>query len=122
MSKVLVVENEKNVLATLSIGLRRYDYEVIQAKSGTEALRIMKEAPCEIVISDVCMSPMDGHMLASRIHALYPGVRVVLISAYGIEEKSNEQENDYEYVRLTKPLSVFDLIQILKQRKEKENN
>ena len=56
MTSVLLVDDEKNVLTSLSIGLRRHDYTVRQAQSGIEALRIMEKSPCDIVVSDVRMT------------------------------------------------------------------
>ena len=67
MSRVLIVDDEKNVLKTLSIGLRRYKYLVEQAQNGPDALTILDRESCDFVVSDIRMSPMDGYTLASEI-------------------------------------------------------
>lgn len=119
MSRILLVDDEKNVLKSLSIGLRRYDYSVSQAKNGTEALRVLEENPCDIVISDVRMSPMDGYALAARVREKYPGTSIVLMSAYGFEEETDENGGDLVNHRLTKPFAITDLVQILREEEMK---
>ena len=121
MPQVLVVDDEKNVLTTLSIGLKRYDYTVKKAQSGPEALRVMEEDPCEMVVSDVRMSPMDGYTLASRIREKYPWVGVVLMSAYGFEEEPSGQNGSVGFPRLTKPFDVSELVRVL-QKEEKKSS
>jgi len=120
MSQVLLVDDEKNVLTTLSIGLRRYDYEVRKAQSGPEALKIMEEDPCEIVVSDIRMYPMDGYTLASQIRKKYPGVNIILMSAYGFKDNESPNQKASEYPCLTKPFSITDLISVLRKVEKKE--
>lgn len=119
MSNVLVVDDEKNVLTTLSIGLRRNRYSVRQAQSGPEALKIMEEDPCGIVVSDIRMSPMDGFSLAEQIRKKYPGVSIILMSAYERDEKHAEKEARLVCHRLTKPFDVSELVEILKNEEKK---
>ena len=60
MTQVLLVDDEKNVLTTFSIGLRRHSFKVRQAQSGKQALQILDECPCDVLVSDVRMHPMSG--------------------------------------------------------------
>ena len=113
MSQVLIVDDEKNVLKTLSMGLKRSHFTVQEARSGEEALKIMEEDGCEVVISDVRMSPMDGYTLISHIREKYPRVRIVLISAYGFEDEEPEKRRQYQYPRLTKPFTVAELVNVV---------
>ena len=87
MSRVLIVDDEINILKTLSIGLKRYQYDVMEALNGHEALNIMQNSPCDFVVSDIRMAPMDGYTLASKLRIKYPKVNVILISAYDFEDE-----------------------------------
>ena len=118
MSRVLLVDDEKNVLKTLTIGLRRRGYVVQQARSGFEALRILEEESYDFVVSDVRMFPMDGYTLASHVRERYPEVSVVLISAYGFEEEKSGREAPV-ISRLTKPFSVTELVEVLEEERQK---
>lgn len=120
MSRVLVVDDEKNVLKTISMGLSRYEYTVRQARSGPEALKILESDPCDFVVSDIRMFPMDGYTLASLIRKKYPQMNIILMSAYGFEDKIYEQTEFMEYPRLTKPFSVSELVKIIGEEGKKQ--
>ncbi|MBN2031193.1 response regulator [bacterium] len=113
MSQVLIVDDEKNVLKTLSIGLKRSDFTVREARNGKEAFKIMEEDMCEIVVSDIRMAPMDGYTMVSQLREKYPQVRIILMSAYGFDEEDPEKKMLYQYPRLTKPFTVAELVRFI---------
>ena len=118
MSQVLIVDDEKNVLKTLSMGLKRSHFTVQEARSGEEALKIMEKEACEVVVSDVRMSPMDGYSLISHIREKYPQVRIVLISAYGFDDEEPEKKKQYQCPRLTKPFTIAELINVVSDEQD----
>lgn len=118
MYHVLIVDDEKNVLKTLSIGLERYDYIVEQAKNGPEALNLLSKKPCDLVITDIRMSPIDGYSLATQIKGKYPETRIILMSAYGFEEDQQIQST-LEFPRITKPFSVEELVNKIQAEEKK---
>lgn len=115
MSQVLLVDDEKNVLTSLAIGLRRSRYSVREARSGKEALDIMEEDPCQVVISDIRMEPINGYCLAEKLKEKYPETMVVLMSAYDFEEDDLKKRGCREYHTLTKPFPVDALLRIVKE-------
>ncbi len=119
MSRILIVDDERNVLKTLSLVLQRHDYSVLQAQNGPDALRVLDQEPCDFVVSDIRMSPMDGYTLASLIHQKYPQIGIVFMSAFGFEDQSPTIDQVMQYPKLTKPFSVSELIKILKEEEEK---
>ena len=119
MSLVLIVDDEKNVLKTLSIGLKRHNYSVKSARSGPEALKLMEQSRCDVVVSDIRMSPMDGYTLASRIREKYPDVVIILMSAYGFDEDHPVHKSRLLYPRISKPFDVEELIKVLESEKKK---
>ena len=119
MSTVLLVDDEKNVLKTLSISLKRYEFAVHQAQSGPDALKLLEDSPCDFVVSDIRMTPMDGYKLASVIRRRFPEMPVIFMSAFGIEDAGGLPEDLAGFPRLTKPFPVADLVKLLHD-KEKE--
>ena len=122
MSKVLIVDDEKNILKTLSIGLRRQEYQVINAKSGAEALSIMGHEPCDIIVSDIRMTPMDGYALASVILTKYPEVGIVFMSSYDFREDENQVDRLSDIPKLTKPFTIPELVEVIMQVENKEED
>jgi DNA-binding NtrC family response regulator len=113
MSTVLLVDDEKNVLKTLSMSLKRYDFAVHQAQSGPDALKLLDESPCDFVVSDIRMNPMDGYKLASAIRKRHPDMPVIFMSAFSAEDANGLPDDLAGYSRLTKPFPVADLVRLL---------
>jgi CheY-like chemotaxis protein len=122
MPRVLIVDDERNVLKTLSLVLQRHDFAVMQAQNGPDALKVLDQEPCDFVLSDIRMSPMDGYTLASLIHQKHPDVSIVFMSAFGFEDQAPAADPVAQYPKLTKPFPVSDLIKVLEQEEDKRKN
>ena len=122
MVRVLVVDDEKNVLTTLKIGLKRQQFQVYEAQSGPEALLFLERQPCDVLVSDIRMVPMDGYALAQAVRAQFPHMGIILMSAYGVEESQYETMERLSCSRLIKPFSVEDLIEAINQELSRGKN
>ncbi len=81
--KILVVEDDLEVLHVVTEVLRSLGYEVISASDGREALDIIRESPLvQLVLSDVVMPRMGGRELMEQARLLRPGLRFLLTSGY----------------------------------------
>ncbi len=83
---ILVVDDEFYTCELLaekirSFGLREIE-AVLCAGSGKEALRILEKTDCQLLITDICMSPMDGLELISKAKEIQPELICVLLSAF----------------------------------------
>ena len=81
---VLIAEDQPLVRELAVETLRGLGYRVLAASDGDEAFRIATEhtGPIHILLTDVVMPGMDGWMLAERISALRPGLKVIYTSGY----------------------------------------
>lgn len=78
--RILVVDDDKDVLSMLSRHFRYAGFEVQTAANGEEALQILAELKIDIVISDIIMPVMNGIEMLRTIKAEYPMIRVIMIS------------------------------------------
>ena len=115
MVRVLVVDDEKNVLTTLKIGLKRQSYAVYEAQNGHDAIAFLEREPCEVLVSDIRMMPMDGYTLAETVRERFPHIGIILMSAYGVEESQYETMERLSCTRLIKPFSVETLIEAIQR-------
>jgi len=81
-SHVLVVDDQSNVRSTIAYLLDKEGYRVTKAASGQEALGLLEGQEFEFALIDVKMARMDGLELLRRIRARWPGVAVILMTAY----------------------------------------
>ena len=65
--KVLVVDDEPNIVELLTVSLKFQGFEVFSANSGTEALRVAREVNPDAYIMDVMMPGMDGFELLGKL-------------------------------------------------------
>ena len=80
---VLVVDDDSAVGAVLGAQLRQAGHVVTVVSSGARALAALEEAPFAVVVTDLRMPDMDGRRLMTEIHARWPELPVVLITAHG---------------------------------------
>jgi CheY-like chemotaxis protein len=82
--RVLLVEDEGPVRALAVRILEHQGYTVLSARNGEEALEAVRASrePIALVITDVVMPKLDGQALATRLKALRPEIRVLLVSGY----------------------------------------
>lgn len=81
--KILIVDDEFNSCELLAGKIRSMGFEEIEevlcAASGKSALEVLQKAKCEILITDICMSPMDGLELVCRAREKNPKIACVLL-------------------------------------------
>ncbi|HYO18323.1 MAG TPA: HDOD domain-containing protein [Dermatophilaceae bacterium] len=88
MINVLFVDDDAHVLAGIRRSMRplRNEWRMRCASSGDEALRLLQEAPVDVVVSDMRMPEMDGQAFLCQVRELYPGaVRIVLSGQTDLE-------------------------------------
>jgi CheY-like chemotaxis protein len=105
--RVLVVEDEAMVRSYIARLLREYGHSVEIAANGAEGWRLALAAPAtfDLVITDVRMPVMDGWELGRRLHERWPGLPVLYISGYDVEQMSPSAA-----MFLRKPFDPDDLI------------
>ncbi len=111
-AKVLIVDDEPNILLSLQFLMKKAGYAVRTAKDGEEALaEIAREMP-DIVLLDVMMPKLDGFSVCQRIKSdpALAGVRVVMLTARGrdVEREKGLSLGADDYI--TKPFSTKDAI------------
>ena len=80
---VLIVDDEKNILLTLSQSLEALQLKTDTAMNGEEALAKLKEKEFGLILLDIRMPGMDGMEVLRQVREIRPDIRVIMITAYG---------------------------------------
>lgn len=114
---VLLVEDEDPVRAVNARALTARGYTVLEAASGLEALSIIEErqAPVDLVISDVVMPEMDGPTLLGELRKRYPDLKVIFVSGYAEEAFRKHLPEGEDFNFLPKPFGLKQLVETVKQ-------
>lgn len=114
---ILVVEDEHQVRAFITRTLRDAGYFVLEAKNGEDALTVLDEyhAPAHLVVTDMVMPEMGGAQLIRALHAWYPELKVLFVSAYS-EEMVEGKGVLFPGARyLAKPVSIEALTRTVRE-------
>ncbi|KXS52044.1 sigma-54-dependent transcriptional regulator [Marinobacter persicus] len=82
-AQILIVEDDHDLREALVTTLELAKYQVREAANGEQALASLAKGPVDMVVSDVNMPGMSGHELLGEVQRLYPGLPMMLITAYG---------------------------------------
>ncbi len=108
---VLLVEDEDAVRLFGARALRNKGYEVLEARSGEEALALMagQERPIDLLITDVVMPRMDGPTLIRAVRERWPRMKVIYISGYAEDAFRKRLDETGAIHFLPKPFSLKQL-------------
>ena len=114
--RVLVVDDQPDVLEMAEELLRALGFDVITATSGEEALDLMKRTPnVRLLFTDVVMPGMSGVDLAKKAQAVLPGLKVILASGYAGQNFTTSDGDQLEgFQFLKKPFRLADLVKKLR--------
>jgi len=119
--KILIVDDEINLLQSLSDVLKRKGYSVATAQNGLEALGKLKERYFNIAIVDLKMPKMGGIELLEMIKERYPQTLVVILTGYGTIKNAVDAIKKGAYSYLIKPFRPDEIILIANKIMEEEN-
>src|SRR5215831_15739097 len=111
MKTVLVVDDEPEIRKLVGAMVTQFGYSALTADSGEHALTLYKnrKAPLELLITDVVAPGMSGPMLADKLTALQPDLKVLYISGYDNTNVVQKYIVDKGHALLIKPFNVTDL-------------
>jgi len=101
MAKILIVDDEINILKTLVSILQDEGHIVFSAENGEGALNFLRKNDVDCLILDIWLPDIDGIEILERVMTLYPDIAVIMISGHGSIDIA---------VKSTK-LGAFDFIQ-----------
>jgi len=107
--RLLLVDDDRLVLATLAMNLRSAGYEVEVADSGDEALEVASSARFNLAVLDIRMPGMSGIETAERL-CVEHAIPVIFLSAYGDSELVQQAVNGGGLGYILKPVDVPQLM------------
>lgn len=123
MYNILVVDDERIHREGLIMLLEKIcpDDMLWEASNGQEAMEIMNNISCEIVISDIRMAEMDGLQLQKKVKTDYPETAFVIVSGYADFSYAREALQFHASDYLLKPVDAEELKRAIKKIKKSKN-
>ncbi len=113
MHTVLIIDDEKPILDSLSSILQDEGFKVFKAMDGNEGLALFEKEKPEVVLLDVWMPGMDGLQVLKRIRKKNKNAMVIVISGHGTISTAVEAVKRGAYDFLEKPLSIDKVLEVI---------
>jgi DNA-binding response OmpR family regulator len=110
--RILIADDEPNIVAALEYLLQQGGYEVLIARNGDEALGLLEERTPDLVLLDVMMPRKSGYEICSRIRHRpeWQHIKVIMLSAKGRDAEVNKGLAVGADLYITKPFSTRELM------------
>ena len=111
--KVLVVEDEPNIVDSLSFLMKQAGFTVQVARDGDTALRVLESQVPDLILLDVMLPRRDGYDVCRAIRAnpAWRGIKIIMLTAKGreLDRRKGLELGADDYV--TKPFSTREIVE-----------
>ncbi|MBD3640519.1 MAG: Flp pilus assembly complex ATPase component TadA [Marinobacter sp.] len=108
--RLLLVDDEPNILASLRRVFQRENYELLFARSGAEALKILEKQPVELIMTDFMMPGMNGSELLREVRERWPQtIRIMLTGHANTDAVMGSIKDGAVYRFILKPWNDDDI-------------
>lgn len=119
--RILVIDDEQSILRTFKLRLTQWGHRVLLASDGDSGLEILREEPCDVVITDLKMGGLPGEEVVRRISSENSGTEVLVITGFATVESAVEVMKSGATDFLVKPLN-FDQVRLVLDKIEKQRS
>lgn len=119
MNKILVLDDEKNLLKVIKMRLEANGYRVATALRAETAVEIAKKEKIVLALVDLKLVGKNGIEVMEELHQINPDMPIIILTAYGTIKSAVEAMKRGAYSYLTKPFDYRDLLLQIKNGLEK---
>ena len=115
---ILIVDDEESIIRMFHDYLVEYGYEVITRTGSREALALIhsdKGQDVSLLITDMVMPEMNGLELSAQVHAIYPGIPVILMTGYSEQITPEKLKNAGIRETMLKPVSPVEIVKTIRK-------
>ncbi len=121
--KLLIIDDDKDILAVLSEFLRKKKYAVVTASDGLEAMKLFESEnkDFDLIITDLIMPYITGVGVISIVKQKRPEIPIIAITGWGEHPEALATESQADFV-LKKPFELSELDNLISNLLSKNNN
>jgi DNA-binding response OmpR family regulator len=115
--KVLIADDEPNIVVSLEFLMKQNGYEVRTVSNGEDALRAVSEFGPDLILLDVMMPRMSGYDVCQKVreNPAWQGIRIIMLSAKGRDVEVTKGVAVGADAYVTKPFATRELIATVAQ-------
>lgn len=119
--RILIVDDEKNIVSSLTAILSDEGYEVSMTGDGVEALELIQKDPPDLVLLDIWLPGMDGIEVLKTLKTYNPGVEVIIMSGHGTIDTAVKATKLGAQDFIEKPFSLDRITESIKNVLQEKN-
>ena len=128
MARILIIDDEPQIRSMLTLMLEREGYEVVEAPDGVEGIKVYRQNPADLIITDLIMPNKDGIGMIIDLKKEFPDIKIIAMSGGGLNKPDGYLKGAKKLgasCTLTKPIDREEMLRavrdILKDSLDKEN-
>jgi len=117
MALILIIDDEPQIRSMLKLMLERDGYEVAEAPDGIEGIRIYRQNPADLIITDLIMPNKDGIGVIIDLKKEFPDVKIIALSGGGLNKPEGYLKGAKKLgaaCTLTKPIDRGEMLRAIK--------
>jgi diguanylate cyclase (GGDEF)-like protein len=118
---VLVIEDKPEDSTLLETTLKNAGYKVWTTSNGEEGIKIMRNVPFSVVVTELHMEPTSGSEVITEALKINPDISIVVMTAYTFIELAVEAMELGAYGYITKPFNISEIKIVVKRAAERTN-
>lgn len=112
-TSVLIVDDDEMMCKTLADVLSKKGYDCLAVESGLKAAEKLRQRPFDVVLMDIKMPVMDGVATYKELKKLRPETKVIMMTAFSLEELIKEALKEGAYGVVKKPLDIDQIVNMI---------
>lgn len=117
MARILIIDDEPQIRSMLKLMLERDGYEVVEAPDGIEGIRVHRQNPADLIITDLIMPNKDGIGMIIDLKKEFPEVKIIAMSGGGLNKPDGYLEGAKKLGAartMTKPIDREEMLRAVK--------
>ncbi len=117
MALILIIDDEPQIRSMLKLMLERDGHKVAEAPDGTEGIRIYRQNPADLIITDLIMPNKDGIGMIIDLKKEFPDVKIIAMSGGGLNKPEGYLKGAKKLgaaCTLTKPIDRDEMLKAVK--------
>jgi YesN/AraC family two-component response regulator len=116
MARILIIDDEPQIRSMLKLMLERDGHEVVEAPDGIEGIRVYRQNPADLIITDLIMPNKDGIGMIIDLKKEFPEVKIIAMSGGGLNKPDGYLKGAKKLgasCTLTKPIDREEILRVV---------
>ena len=117
MARILIIDDEPQIRSMLTLMLERDGYEVVEAPDGVEGIKVYRQNPADLIITDLIMPNKDGIGMIIDLKKEFPDIKIIAMSGGGLNKPDGYLKGAKKLgaaCTLTKPIDREKMLRAVK--------